>query len=99
MQDNDIALRAAMEQLAIEPPATNLAERIIAATKPARTLAPRASSVWDVLAELLLPKPAFALVCALVMGIVLGTHSVEPAPKLKADSSLENFLKYEGDIL
>ena len=98
MQDNDIALRAALGQLATPPAATNLAERIIAATKPARALAPRTSSVWDVLAELLLPKPAFALACALIMGVMLGTHSVETA-KIKTDKNLENFLKYEGDIL
>lgn len=97
MQDSDMKLDEMLQQLAIEPPASNLAERIIAATRPI-TKATRSGSVWDVLAELLLPKPAFALAVALLMGVVVGVEATT-LDMPTTDANGENFLSYEGDIL
>lgn len=99
MQDSDVRLEALLRSVAIEAPATNLAERIIAATKPVmastRVLS---TSVWDAFRELLMPKPAFALACALVMGIALGTQTVT-ASAVTDTNNYDNFLSFDGDVL
>lgn len=99
MQDSDTRLAALLSAVQIEAPATNLAERIIAATRPVMAGSRVVStSVWDALRELLLPKPAFALALALVMGIALGTQTVT-ASAVAPTNSYDNFLAFDGDVL
>lgn len=100
MQDSDVRLEALLRSVPIEAPATNLAERIIAATKPAMATSRAVSnSVWDALRDLLLPKPAFALACALMMGVVVGTQTTTTAAPATEGNGYDNFLSFEGDVL
>lgn len=99
MRDSDIQLEALLRTMPVVAPATNLAERIIAATKPVvAAVRPASSSIWEALSELLLPKPAFALACALMMGVAVGVQVTtnDAAPDA---NSYDNFLSYEGDVL
>lgn len=99
MQDSDVRLEALLRSVPVEAPATNLAERIIAATKPVMAGSRAVStSVWDAVRELLMPKPAFALACALVMGVALGTQTVT-ASAAADTNGYDNFLSFDGDVL
>lgn len=80
-----------LRQRRFEPAATNLEERIIAA---ARIPSPSARPRRSILAEWLLPRPAFAMACALLFGLLAGLQLPS-----EWDDTPENFLYDEGELL
>lgn len=105
MQTHDkemAALDALLSERRFTPARTGLAERIIA-TAHAKGR-PRGFGAWlsDTLAELMLPRPAYALASVLMIGILLGAGMPEVTNAADLDeeeASLQFYLDDEVNVL
>lgn len=76
MSISDEKLDQLLKSVALAPPSSNLAERIIAQA----TISPVAASLESnkkslfkqILHTFILPKPAYALACSMLVGVLLG---------------------------
>jgi hypothetical protein len=68
---DDKKLEALLARQIIEPPSAGLADRIIAAIYPRPVAEPISATLRRIFAEFL-PRPAYALAAALLLGAVLG---------------------------
>jgi hypothetical protein len=104
MSDNrDEKLDNLLRSRRVEPPSTDLAQRIVlkAQQVPQNKTLPLWQSVRELFSEFHLPKPAYVLASALVLGMVIG-FSVPEETNLGADdggSSIQSFLSADEALL
>ena len=97
----DGKLESMLRARPIEPPSPDLAQRIILQARETPQKAPTVAQ-WlrGLFSEFHLPKPAFVLAGALLMGIVVGFNTpVEKANDDSAPASVQNFLYADEAIL
>ena len=87
----------------IEPPSTDLAERIIRQARRTPQLEPLSPWQWlrEVFAEFHLPSPAYVLTAVLAIGIVLGFTTAPEAPiaTSRNSTSAQAFLSFDEGLL
>ena len=104
MSDNrDEKLETLLRSRRIEPASSDLAQRIIlkAQQTPQIKTPPFWQSVRDLFGEFHLPKPAYVLASALLLGVVIG-FSAPQETNLGADdggSSIQSFLSADEALL
>ena len=104
MSDNrDEKLETLLRSRRLDPADPDLAQRIIlkARQMPQTKTAPIWQSVRDLFGEFHLPKPAYVLTSALVLGIVIGfsvPSETNPAAE-DASASIQSFLSADEALL
>jgi hypothetical protein len=105
MSDNrDEKLETLLRSRRLEPASADLAQRIIlkARQMPQTTIASFWQSVRDLFGEFHLPKPAYVLASALVLGIVIGLSAPQETTLAADDSggvSIQGFLSADETLL
>jgi hypothetical protein len=101
-KNDDQKLDAMLRSRGLEPPGPDLAERIILRAQSIpqnRTLA-LAQWLGRLFAEFHLPRPAYVLACALVLGFLLGLYRPLDTSTDDADAvQIQSFLYADEDAL
>lgn len=100
MHMDDDALDALLMKRRLTPARPGLAERIIA-TAQAKERSPSFTAwIADMLAEIALPRPAYALASVLAMGVIIGTILPDAgAAATDEEASLQLYLDEENSVL
>ena len=77
MNTSDEKLNQLLNSAKVIPPSSNLAERIIAQAHPLSQQSPNFQTadegfIKQILRSLVFPKPAYALACSMLVGILVG---------------------------
>ena len=95
MADNqDTKLDALLRSRRVEPASGDLAQRIIrtAQSVPQREALPLLQWLGRLFAEFHLTKPAYVLVTALILGIIVGLSTPGPGSSDEESASVQSFL-------
>jgi hypothetical protein len=103
MSDNhDEKLDSMLRARRLEPASPDLAQRIIlkAQSLPQSGTVPLRQWVRQLFAEFHLPKPAYVLACALLLGFVVGMNTPVATTNDNSDTvNLQSFLYADEDVL
>lgn len=95
--ENPDELEARLLRRASPAPSPELAERIISAARRRQPVG-EPSGWLDILRELLMPRPALALSCCLLLGMAVGWRF--PVTESQDDiAAMSDFLTESGDML
>jgi hypothetical protein len=99
----DKKLEAMLQSRVVEPPGTDLAERIIFKAQELPQTQPITLTEWikRLFGEFHLPQPAYVLACTLMLGLVVGfTAPVETPTPERADAAyVQGFFDADEPIL
>lgn len=96
MNNSDEQLNQLLNSVTPVPPSSNLAERIIAQARidvesNAREAAPETEGFFkQMMRNFILPKPAYALACSMLLGVLLGWQNTDVSEGLTQMSSFDD---------
>ena len=101
-KNEDEKLDAMLRSRRVEPPSPDLVERIIlrAQSLPQSRTLTLAQWLGRLFAEFHLPRPAYVLACALVLGFVVGLSAPSGTTAVDSDATtIQSFLYADEDAL
>lgn len=90
MNNSDEQLNQLLNRVTPVPPSSNLAKRIIAQAQVETVLNTRETESFfkQMMRNFILPKPAYALACSMLLGVFLGWQNTDISDELTQMSSV-----------